>query len=279
MTLDAACGRYWLEHGSRLSDHRNIKRYLLYICRHIDAEMWLSDLSNKHISAFIQSMRAAGIGERAINHTVVCMQGVHNRAGKVWEEQIRVIDWTPHKSPEKQRTNWISLDEARELLKRMHPDTAEIVQFILLAGARKAEAFNLERDKIDWEQATATVIQKGGREHVFELSPEAMMLLRSLPDRGRYVFDTTNWRKRFDEAKRACGLDTLRWHDLRHTAATWLGQSGAPLEVIKTQLGHSSINVTQKYRHVNRTEVRAALQRVPTLVPTAENIVPLKRRK
>lgn len=82
MTLDAACAQYWLEHGSRPADHRNIKWYLLYDCRHIDDQLWICDFSNKHISTFITSMRSAGIGERAINHTIVCLQGVHNRAGK-----------------------------------------------------------------------------------------------------------------------------------------------------------------------------------------------------
>ena len=79
MTLDAACAQYWLEHGSRPADHRNIKRYLLYTCRYIDDQLWSCDYSNKHIHTFIRSVRSAGIGERAINHTIVCLQGVHDR--------------------------------------------------------------------------------------------------------------------------------------------------------------------------------------------------------
>ena len=100
----------------------------------------------------------------------------------------------------------------------MHPEAAEIVHVMLLTGAVKIKAFNLERKKIDGGQATATVIQKGGREHVFALSAEAIFLLRSLSNRGRYLFDTTNWLKRFDKAKRDVGLNSLRWHDLRHSS-------------------------------------------------------------
>lgn len=69
----------------------------------------------------------------------------------------------------------------------------------------------------------------------------------------------------------------LRWHDMRHTLATWLGQGGAPLEVIRDQLGHSSISVTQKYRHVVAGEVRDALQKLPALAPAGTKVVRLKR--
>lgn len=277
LTIDQACGRYWIEHGSRLADHVNVKRYLLYATRYLDPLMLLGDLSNRHIAEFITTMRDAGIGDRAINHTVVCLQGVHNRAAKVWEEPVRIINWREHKTKGQSRTRWITPEIARELLDAMHPDTAEIVRFMLLTGVRKKEAFNLLADNIDYQNATATVIQKGGRIHVVELGPEALLLLQALPERGRYVFDTTNWRKRFEAAKQTIGLEDFRWHDLRHTAATWLGQSGASLDIIKEQLGHSSIAVTQKYRHVTRSEVRAALQRIPALSPSSDKIVPLKR--
>jgi site-specific recombinase XerD len=101
-------------------------------------------------------------------------------------------------------------------------------------------------------------------------------VLRDVPQTGRYVFQTTNWRKHFEAALLAAGIDNFRWHDLRHTFATWLGHSGAPLEVIRDQLGHSSISVTQKYRHVIRGEVRAALHNLPTVSPISAGVTRLK---
>jgi site-specific recombinase XerD len=57
---------------------------------------------------------------------------------------------------------------------------------------------------------------------------------------------------------------------LRHTFATWLGDAGAPLEVIRDQLGHSSIAVTAKYRHVTNKALRGHLANLPTVVPPTE---------
>ncbi|MCB1509999.1 MAG: tyrosine-type recombinase/integrase [Hyphomicrobiaceae bacterium] len=94
-----------------------------------------------------------------------------------------------------------------------------------------------------------------------------------------YRWTGSRQRKRFDAAKRGAGLPTLQWHDLRHTCATWLGQSGVSLDVIRQQLRHSSITMTQKYRHVARSEVRDALHALPTISPTGGNVVPMKRCK
>lgn len=74
------------------------------------------------------------------------------------------------------------------------------------------------------------------------------------------------------------GKPDLRWHDLRHTLATWLGRSGADLAVIQQQLGHSSIAVTNKYRHVIGSEVRDALDRLPRLTATG-TVVSFRKAK
>jgi site-specific recombinase XerD len=60
-------------------------------------------------------------------------------------------------------------------------------------------------------------------------------------------FYSRTWKPAVHEA----GLPTgLRIHDLRHTAAAFLIDEGAHLELVRQQLGHSSISVTQKYAHL-----------------------------
>lgn len=279
LTLDDACGRYWLEVGSRRRDSRDVHRWITYVLRYLSREALLSDLSGSQVAEFVSAMRADGIGEISINRTVTTLQGVHNRAAKVWEEPVKVIGWKPHKTRERSREHWITHDQARALLDAMQPETRALVWFMLLTGIRRKEAFNLTWDRVDDARGVIIIEAKGGIMREVDLSPEAGLILASQNQGGRYVFDSTGWRKRFEKAKTAAGLSTLRWHDLRHTCATWLGQSGAPLDVIRQQLGHSSITVTQKYRHVARAEVRAALQQVPTISPTLANVIPIKARK
>lgn len=278
LTIDQACGRYWIEHGSRLRAARDVERWLRYIVAHLPADLPLRDLSASHVTAFVSSMRQANIGEISINRTVQALQGVHNRAGKLWEEPVKVIGWKPHKTREKARVRWISEAQAQSMLAHLPDPTRALVLFMLLTGIRRREAFELVWIRVHFDRQVIAIKAKGGDEREVPLSDEALEVLAALPRDGDLVFDCTNWRKRYEAAKLAANIDDFRWHDLRHTFATWLGQSGAPLEVIRELLGHSSISVTEKYRHVVAAEARAALRNFPTLSPSSGNVVPLKRR-
>jgi site-specific recombinase XerD len=277
LTVDQACGKYWLEHGRRLRDARNIERWLRYIVCYLDRTLPLKDVGTRHVTQFVIDMRAAGIGEIAINRTVTCLQGVHNRAAKKWEEPVKVIDWREQKTKERPRVRWINQKEAQLFLSLLPEHIRRVVLFLLLVGIRRNEAFGLTWEGVNFSTATITVRVKGGHLRDVAICPEAVLVLHDCPHRGRYVFDTTNWRKHFERARDQSGIQNFRWHDLRHTFATWLGASGAPLEVVRDQLGHSSVSVTQKYRHVNQQEVRAALQRLPTLGTNSSSVVPFKK--
>lgn len=60
--------------------------------------------------------------------------------------------------------------------------------------------------------------------------------------------------KRFQAACRTAGLPVVRFHDLRHTFATRLASSGAPLRAIQDFLGHADAKTTQIYAHYARNE-------------------------
>ncbi len=276
-TLDQACGRYWTEHGHKLADADNVQRWLRYVVSYMDPSLPLVDLNVAHVTQFVADLEAASIGPIAINRTLSALQGVHSRAAKKWLLPVNLINFAGQKNRETKRTRWITRAEAHALLAGLPNHIFEVVLFMLLTGCRKKEAFNLLCDDVNFDQRTATVIAKGSKLHTLQLNDEAVGLLLGLPDRGARCFDITNFRNHFARARDAAGIKDFTWHDLRHTFATWLGQSGASLEVIKEQLGHSDISVTQRYRHVNRAEVRDAMQKFPTVSPNTDNVVRLKQ--
>lgn len=54
-------------------------------------------------------------------------------------------------------------------------------------------------------------------------------------------------RGQWEKARSACNLEHVRWHDLRHTYASWLVKSGAPLAVVRDLLGHKDFSTTSRY--------------------------------
>lgn len=281
LTLDQACGRYWIEHGRRLKDARNEKRNLKYIVATIGGDMPLSDVSNRHVNALVKKRLEMGAGLAGVNRTVSTLKTLMNRAAKRWEEPVRAISWSAHKLKEpKERVRYLTPEECRRLLdelERIAPHIARVVHFLLLTGLRKAEAFGATWDKLDEARGVLTAKVKGGHEREVPLTSEAMQILREAPRNTRYIFDTTNWRKAFEAGLKGSGIEDFRWHDLRHTFATLLGKSGAPIEVVSKALGHSSVTVTMKYRHVLHNEVLSAMQATPSLRPHTGNVIPIKK--
>lgn len=281
LTLDLACGKYWIEHGRRLKDARNEARNLKYIVAAIGGDVPLAEVSNRHVNALVKMRLEMGAGPAGVNRTVTTLKTMMNRAAKQWEEPVRAIGWARHKLKEpKERVRYLTPDECRRLLDelaRIAPHIENVVHFLLLTGLRKTEAFDATWDKLDQSRGVLTVLVKGGHERELPLSTEAMQVLRDTPRTSRYIFDTTNARKHFEAALKAANIDDFRWHDLRHTFATMLGKSGAAIEVVSKALGHSSVTVTMKYRHVLHHEVLGAMQELPPLRPHTGNIVPIKK--
>jgi len=55
----------------------------------------------------------------------------------------------------------------------------------------------------------------------------------------------------YKRARRVAGRDDLRWHDLRHSGAVWVAQSGATVRELMDRLGHSTPSMALHYQHVS----------------------------
>lgn len=66
---------------------------------------------------------------------------------------------------------------------------------------------------------------------------------------GGHVPQAQLWRV-FDKARTAAGRPDLRWHDLRHTGAVLVAQSGATLRELQSRLGHTTAAMSLRYQHV-----------------------------
>jgi integrase len=116
---------------------------------------------------------------------------------------------------------WSQIDEERKLA-WVHPDQAK---------ARKAIAVPLNAE------ALSTVLKQRGKHatHVFSY-------------RGKPItqVSTKGW---YGALKRA-GIEKFRWHDLRHTWASWHVQSGTPLFALQELGGWESAEMVRRYAHL-----------------------------
>jgi integrase len=67
-----------------------------------------------------------------------------------------------------------------------------------------------------------------------------------------------HWKAALDEA----GIDNFRFHDLRHTAASYLTQAGIPAITVAAILGHKTLQMTKRYSHLAVEHQRDAVMKV-----------------
>lgn len=299
LTLDQAFGRYWLEVGEKYDDQKQRKdtrRYIEQILSVVSAVHLVENLTDAEVNDFVQARIRAGAGQIATNRALAVWRQMHNRAHRVWKQKMQPIHWRSFMTKERQRDTHLEFDQIRILLENLPDYLVLAVEWSVAAGTRRTATFSLEWENIFWERGYAIVREKGKPEFKVWLSPQLIDILHRAKvlghpdgkrkrvysggrDPDRFVFCDRNWRKLWLAGLKKAGISDFRWHDLRHTFATWLRQEGAPLEVVQRALGHKHITTTMRYAHVADRELQEALHRVPSFSPSETNVVSLPAKK
>ncbi len=299
LTIDQAFGRFWLEVGSKHDDakqRKDTKRYIAQILAAIDAGRLAEDVTDAEVNDFVQGRLRANAGPIATNRALAVWRQMHNRAHRVWKQKMQPIHWRAFMTKEKQRTNHLEFDQVKILLESLPDYLVLAVEWSVAAGTRRAATFGLEWSNVFIDRGYVIVREKGKPEFKVWLSPQLVDILNRArllghppsarkraydgqKDTERFVFCSRNWRKLWKSALGKAGIEDFRWHDLRHTFATWLRQEGTPLEVVQRALGHAQITTTMRYAHVADRELQEALHKVPSFSPAETNVVSIKAGK
>lgn len=145
-----------------------------------------------------------------------------------------------------------------------HPNrpACRIAIFLLSTGSRLNESLQAEWSQIDWNQKVwriPALNSKSKRMRPVPLNQSAIDILEQVRnDSPQWVFynpDTGTHFKTLHNAwydiRKQAGMPWLRLHDLRHTYASLLVNSGRTLYEVQSLLGHSDSKVTQRYAHMN----------------------------
>jgi integrase len=139
-----------------------------------------------------------------------------------------------------------------------------ILMLAIDSGMRRNEILSLRWKDIDFDAGTIHVVAthtKTEESRTVPLSERARAAIEELrpispPDRP---FPITTIKRSFATAKRLAGIEDLRFHDLRSTAATRMSRV-YPLGVVAKILGHASVATTMKYYVTNEKETALELQ-------------------
>jgi integrase len=185
------------------------------------------------------------------------------------------------------RIRYLSPEEQGRLLaacrRSDNPYLYPAVLLALATGGRKNEVMFLRWRDVDLTQGVVRFMRtKNGERRAVPVAGAALASLRERsvgkqPD--LWVFPRHDGLKpigiesAWQTAKRRAGLTNFHFHDLRHTAASYLAMSGASLLEIATILGHRNMKMVQRYSHLSTGHLAGVMERMAqSWLPTEERL-------
>ena len=200
----------------------------------------------------------------------LCTWAIKQRlAPRGWENPARRVERAPERNAV---VRFLAADELERLLaackRSSWPRLYLLVLMALTTGARRAELLSLTWGDVDLERSVAHLRDtKNGHPRALPLVPVVHEELRRFhveraevrlfPARAQLTkaraFDSS-WLT----ALKAAGIKRFRFHDLRHTCASYLAQNGASLLEIADVMGHRQLAMVKRYAHLT-TDTKARL--------------------
>lgn len=223
-------------------------------------KLYLDEVTRDLVDQVKQARLAEGVANASVNRILEVLRAILRMAEREWEwiERAPVIRLLPEP---KRRIRWLNRDEADRLVSSLPEHLAEMARFSLSTGLRQRNVADLQWSQVDLKRRLAWIHpdQAKARKAIgVPLNGEAMLVLRRLE--GKHPTHVFTYRgkpirqvntKAWKSALKRAGIVDFRWHDLRHTWASWHVQMGTPLAVLQELGGWESELMVRRYAHLS----------------------------
>lgn len=237
-------------------------------------EKLLADISPSLISQYKEKLLSENTFKGKIRSpsTVVrylaILSHVFTIASKEWgwltDNPVRLI--SKPREP-KGRVRFLSDEERQNLLSACHESKNSylhtIVILALSTGMRLGEIVNLTWDNVDFDHQRIILEEtKNGERRQVPLAGKALELIKKLKEKHflctkllfpskPYLKQPVDIRSAWDFAIKKAGIKNFRFHDLRHSCASYLAMNGSSIVEIAAVLGHKTLQMAKRYTHLS----------------------------
>ncbi len=257
--------RFWedavlrfLKDTSHKATHEEDKAKLRYLDRFL-AGKELTEINRTLIDSITDAKRAEGCSNATVNRHLGLIRTILRRCWLQYEWLDRAPAVRLLKEPTR-RIRWLTREQAAALLRELPEHLRDMASFTLATGLRASNVTGLAWEQVDLERKIAWVHPdqaKARRAIAVPLNDAAMEVVRrQVGKHPARVFtyegspvgqvSTKAWYK----ALKRAGITDFRWHDLRHTWASWHIQAGTPLHVLQELGGWESVSMVRRYAHL-----------------------------
>jgi integrase len=235
----------------------------------------LDKISTQSVSDFHHGLVSKGLAKGTANRGLVLLKHMFNVALKwntpgVTENPAKGVKLFEANNA---RERYLTSEETQRLLvaveKSKNTQLKYIVPLLLLLGCRKRELLDARWEEFDLDRRIWRIpMSKSGKSRHVPLSKAALEIIQKLPrfDCCPYLIPNPDTlkphvqiHKAWDNARIAAGLPDVRMHDLRHSMASNMVNSGRSIYEVAKVLGHSQLKTTQRYAHLSQETLLEAV--------------------
>lgn len=263
----------WLTETSDKATHHEDRKKLAWLNPYL-GELMLDEISLDVIDV-IRAAKLKEASKATTNRYLALIRSVLIRSRDEWEW----IDKAPKIRLFKEmasRERSLTHEQAGRLLAELPEHQREVVLFALATGLRQANVLRLEWSQVNLEQRHAWIHgaqSKNRRPIAVPLNDTALAVLhrqagkhpeRVFTYRGKPLnaANTRAWGLALDRA----GIADFRWHDLRHTWATWQRQAGTPTHELQRLGGWRTGAMVERYAHLAPEHLAVAASRLDAVL-------------
>ncbi|MER0171676.1 MAG: site-specific integrase [Nitrosomonas sp.] len=255
-TWDEAAYKWLMETQHKKSHHEDVAK-INWIQQFFRGK-YLDELT-RDVIANIGELKLQQSSPATANRLLALIRAILRRSALDWEwiDKPPVIKLYREA---KRRVRYLSAEQANLLIQELPEHLADIVRFSLATGLRRSNVTKLEWSQVDMQRNVAWIhgdqAKAGKPIHVTLNATAIAVLTKQIGKNPKSVFSykgrpiiQVNTKAWYKALKRA-GIEDFRWHDLRHTWASWLTQNGVPLNVIQEMGAWESAEMVRRYAHL-----------------------------
>lgn len=260
----------WLAESQHKRSLNDDKTHLRWLDPHLK-KCKLNQITRDHVDKIAEKKLAEGVKNSTVNRMLEVVRAILRKAEREWEwiERAPLIRMLKEDS---KRIRWLTYEEANRLIAELPSHLADIAAFSLATGLRESNVTGLQWNEVDLVRRHALIHPdqaKTKKAIPVPLNENAVNVIRKqLGKNQQFVFsykgnriiqcNTKAWRK----ALKRAGIENFRWHDLRHTWASWHVQNGTSLQELQQLGGWTSFEMVLRYAHLSSAHLKTAAERV-----------------
>lgn len=237
--------------------------------------LYLDEIDRKRIAEYVSARKKSGVSDTTVRRDLAFLSTLCAACLRWdWLDTNPVTASKRGLRESRPRTRYLKQTEYDRLLAASSPVLRSAIVFAVETGMRKEELFGLTLGAIEMVRREAHLERtKTNSPRRVPLSDKALAVIKERladPDRPRsdYIFCKSDgsrycdMKKAFSAACRRAKVANFRWHDLRHTCASWWVQRGGDLYKLSRMLGHSSLQMTTRYGHLRVADLHDEVAKV-----------------